>query len=426
MKTANLIIKNAAEVATCSSTGAKKGSAMAEIGLLTDASVVIKNGIVSAVGETLQVLTGLDDADYEVIDATGKAVLPGFVDSHTHFIFGGFRADEFALRLRGASYMEIMAQGGGIHKTVADTRQASREQLVEWGQRWLDRMLAYGVTTVEGKSGYGLDLSTELRQLEAMTLLDQRHPIDIVRTFLGAHAVPEEYKGQADTYLSFVMDRVLPEVAERKLAEFCDVFCEEGVFSITQSRRLLKRAQALGLQLTLHADEIVSMGGAELAAELQALSAAHLLHASPAGIKALSEAKGVATLLPLTAFGLREPYAKARHMIDQNCAVALATDFNPGSCFSEAIPLLAALATLHMNMTPEETVNALCINGAAAIGRSHLVGSLDIGKQGDVVILEHPSYQYIPYRIGVNIVEKVVKKGRLVFDKTRGGILNDA
>jgi imidazolonepropionase len=424
MKTGNLILKNASEVITCSGCCAKKGSAMGDIGRLTDAAVVIENGLITAVGPSSEVLTDIDENRFEVIDADGKAALPGFVDSHTHFVFGGYRAEEFALRLQGASYMEIMARGGGILRTVADTRNASLEQLVKSGRRRLDAMLAFGVTTVEGKSGYGLDSATELRQLEAMTRLDKKHPIDIVRTFLGAHAIPETYKEEPDAYLDIISESVLPEVADRGLADFCDIFCEEGVFSVPQSRRLLTRAQELGLQLTLHADEIVTLGGAELAAELRTISADHLLHASEKGIKALAAAGVVATLLPLTAFSLKEPYAKARYMIDQSCAVALATDFNPGSCFSESIPLLAALATIYMGMSPEEVISALTINGAAAVGRQRIVGSLDVGKKGDTVILEYPSYQFIPYHIGVNTVEKVIKAGQLVYDKTQGGILN--
>jgi imidazolonepropionase len=278
-------------------------------------------------------------------------------------------------------------------------------------------MLSFGVTTVEGKSGYGLDCETEIKQLEVMEKLDSAHPINIVRTFLGAHAVPEEYKGKEDQFIDFIIAKVLPIVVERKLAEFCDVFCEKNVFSLEQSRRLLLEAKKMGLKLKLHADEIVQFGGAELAAELGAVSADHLLKASETGIKEISMAGVVATLLPGTAFSLKEPYPKARDMIEKECAVALATDMNPGSCFTESIPLIFALATIYMNMTVEETVTALTINGAAALNREKTIGSIDVGKQADVVILEFPSYQYIPYHIGVSCVEKVIKNGRVVFDK---------
>jgi imidazolonepropionase len=281
-------------------------------------------------------------------------------------------------------------------------------------------MLSFGITTAEGKSGYGLDRDTEIRQLEAMAELDRIHPVDIVKTFLGAHAVPAEFKGRTEEFLNFIQGTVLEEVAAKGLAEFCDVFCEKDVFSVDQSRRLLLRARELGLKLRLHADEITQLGGTELAAELGAVSADHLLQASDQGIRELADAGVIATLLPLTAFSLREPYARGRIMIDHNCAVALATDLNPGSCFSESIPLLFALATLYMGLTVEETVTALTINGAAAIDRANTIGSLDVGKKGDVVILEFPSYRFIPYHIGVNTVEKVIKNGRLVFDRSKG------
>jgi len=283
----------------------------------------------------------------------------------------------------------------------------------------LDSMLSFGVTTVEGKSGYGLDHDTELKQLEVMADLDNGHPIDIVRTFLGAHAVTKDYKGREDTYIDYLIDRVMPEVAERKLAEFCDVFCEKNVFSVAQARRLLSRAKEMGFKLKIHADEIVQLGGAELAAELDAVSADHLLQASDKGIHDMAEKGVVATLLPGTAFSLREPYARGRYMIDNNCAVALATDLNPGSCFSESIPLIFALATLYMNITTEEAITALTINGAAALNREDAIGSIDVGKKGDVIVLEFPSYEYIPYHIGVSAVEKVVKDGNLVFDKEK-------
>jgi imidazolonepropionase len=285
----------------------------------------------------------------------------------------------------------------------------------------LDSMLAFGVTTVEAKSGYGLDRATEITQLEVMADLNRLHPLDVVPTFMGAHAVLPEFKGREDAYIDFVLAEVVPEVASRKLAVFCDVFCEKNVFSVAQSRRLLTSAATSGLKAKLHADEIVQLGGAELAAEIGAVSADHLLHVSDDGVRAMAGAGVVATLLPATAFSLREPYARGRFMIDAGCAVALATDFNPGSCFCESIPLIAALAALYMNLTPEEIVTALTINGAAALGRADSIGSLDPGKQGDVIILEHASHRFIPYHIGVSTVEKVIKRGTIVFDKLNQG-----
>ncbi|MCU0854793.1 MAG: imidazolonepropionase [Rhodobacteraceae bacterium] len=424
--TGNLLITHAAELVTCSGFTAKKGREMSALGIISDGALAIEQGTIARVGTTVEVLAWLKDSGkdcgaFEAIDASGKAVLPGFVDSHTHLVFGGDRAEEFAWRLKGETYMQILARGGGILSTVRATRAAGIDALIRSGLRRLDSMLAFGVTTVEGKSGYGLERETEIKQLEAMAALDARHPIDIVPTFMGAHAVPPEFKGREDAYIDYLVDTVLPELAARKLAQFCDVFCEKNVFSIEQSRRLLSAARRFGLKSKLHADEIVALGGAELAAELGAVSADHLLKASDAGIRALAAAGVVATLLPGTAFSLREPYARGRFMIDADCAVALATDFNPGSCFSESIPLVAALAALYVGLTPEEIVTALTINGAAALDRAQLVGSLDPGKQGDVVILEAPSYRFIPYRIGVNTVAAVVKQGMVVFEKQYAG-----
>jgi len=417
----NLIIKNASQLVTCSGFKAKHGREMADLHIINDGTVVIEEGIIKAVGKTEDILAGFDENRFSIIDVRGKAVLPGFVDSHTHFVFGGYRAQEFSWRLHGDSYMQIMERGGGILNTVLATREATKNELIEAGRKRLDSMLSFGVTTVEGKSGYGLDHDTELKQLEVMADLDNRHPVDIVRTFLGAHAVTKDYKGRENAYIDYLTDNVMPEVAERNLAEFCDVFCEKNVFTVEQSRQLLHRAKEMGFKLKIHADEIVQLGGAELAAELGAISADHLLQASEKGIRDMAENGVVATLLPGTAFSLREPYARGRYMIDNNCAVALATDLNPGSCFSESIPLIFALATLYMNMTIEETITALTINGAAALDRANAIGSIDAGKKGDVIVLEFPSYEFIPYHTGVSTVEKVVKYGNLVFDKEKKG-----
>ncbi|EYE89520.1 imidazolonepropionase [Fervidicella metallireducens AeB] len=419
MKKGNLIIKNANELVTCSGFKAKAGVEMSDLHLIFNGAVVIEEGIIKAVGATEEILNNYDENDYEVIDASGKAVLPGFVDSHTHFVFGGNRAEEFSWRLRGDSYMEIMQRGGGIVNSVRATAEASKEELFKIGLKRLNSMLSFGVTTVEGKSGYGLDYDTEIKQLEVMNELEKVHPIEIAKTFLGAHAVPKEYKGREDEFIDFIIEKVLPTVVERDLAEFCDIFCEKNVFTVEQSRRLLNKAKELGMKTKIHADEIVQLGGAELAAEIGAVSADHLLQASDKGIADMAKAKVVATLLPCTAFSLKEEFARGRYMIDKGCAVALATDFNPGSCFTESIPLVIALAALHMNMSIEEIITALTINGAAAIDRADKIGSIDIGKQGDIIILENPSYKFLPYHIGVSIVEKVIKKGQLVFDKEK-------
>jgi imidazolonepropionase len=425
----SMLIKNVEQLVTCSGFSAKKGKEMSDLHIIEDGAVIIKEGVIEAVGQTGDIekqfkKSGADHSDFDIIDARGKAVLPGFVDSHTHLVFGGYRAEEFSWRLRGDSYMEIMQRGGGIVNTVNATRQASAEELLQSGIKRLNSMLSFGVTTVEGKSGYGLDRETEIKQLEVMARLNQIHYLDVVPTFLGAHAVPQEYKSKQEAFIDFMATDVLPRVADQNLAEFCDIFCEKSVFSVEQSRRLLTRAKDLGLKLKLHADEIVQLGGAELAAELGAVSADHLLQASDPGIKDMAAAGVVATLLPATAFSLKEPYANGRKMIDSNCAVALATDFNPGSCFTESIPLVFALATLHMNISTEEAISALTINGAAALDRAEQIGSIDSGKKGDLVVLEFPSYTYIPYHLAVSTVEKVIKQGNLVFDKEKGGIIH--
>lgn len=416
-----ILIKNASELVTCSGYKGKKGKEMNELFIINHGAVVIEDGLIKAVGTTKDILSLYNEADYQVIDADGKAVLPGFVDSHTHFVFGGYRAEEFSWRLRGDKYMDIMNRGGGIASSVNATRDASFEELYSAGIKRLNSMVSFGVTTVEGKSGYGLDLDTELKQLQVMKELNSVHPLDIVTTYLGAHATPKEYKGNTDGYVDYMIRDVLPKV--KPFAEFCDVFCEENVFSIEQSRKLLLKAKEMGFNLKLHADEIVQLGGAELAGELGAVSADHLLQASDNGIKAMTENNVTATLLPATAFSLNESFAKGREIIDSGCAVALATDFNPGSCFTESIPLVFALACIKMKLTVEEAITALTINGAAALNIADKTGSIDIGKNGDIIILEFPSYKFIPYHIGVSTVEKVIKKGKLIYDKEKGGLL---
>lgn len=412
----NLIIYNASEVVTCSGFEAKKGSEMSELNIIRNGMIVIEEGKIVAVGSTEELKEKYSIENYKSIDAAGKSVLPGFVDSHTHFVFGGYREEEFSWRLEGKSYMEIMEKGGGIVNSVKGTHLANFEELIELGGKRLDSMLKFGVTTVEGKSGYGLDHDTEIKQLEVMKQLNKNHEIDVVSTFLGAHAVPNEYKGKEDEFIDWMIS-ILPEIKEQELADFCDVFCEKNVFSIDQSRKLLMRAKELGFKVKLHADEIYPLGGAELAAELKATSADHLLQASDFGIKEMAKNNVVATLLPGTAFSLKEEYARGRYMIDNGCSVAVASDMNPGSCFTESIPLLIALSTLYMQMTIEETITALTINGAAAVNRADKIGSIDVGKFGDIIILENESYKYLPYHIGVNIVEKVIKNGKIVYKK---------
>ncbi len=417
-----ILIKNIGELVTCKGFSGKSGSEMNNLHIIHNGAVTAHQGIITDVGKQKAVLENIQLKDYTVIDAENKSVLPGFIDSHTHFIFGGYREKEFCKRLAGTGYMEIMKQGGGIVSTVSQTRKSTLKDLCESGRNRLDSMLGFGVTTVEGKSGYGLDHKTEIKQLKAMQILHKEHTVDVISTFLGAHAIPVEYKNKSSLFLNFLAEKVLPDITHDNLAEFCDIFCEKDVFSVNQSRKFLNKAKQLGLKIKIHADEMIQTGGAELAVELGAVSADHLLHSSDSNLSLMANSSTVATVLPLTAFSLKEPYADARKIIDSGCCLALATDMNPGSCFSESIPLLFGLSVLYMNMTPEEAITALTINGAAALNRADTIGSIDIGKQADIIILENQSYQFIPYHLGVNTVERVIKQGQLVYDKRAGGI----
>ena len=417
----NLLIKNANQLVTVHGYKAKFGLEMNDIGLIENGSVYVKDGIIEFVGKTEDVILRINDEDFNVIDASNKVVLPGFIDSHTHFVFGGYRDSEYSMRLKGATYVEIMNNGGGIVNTVNNTRKESIEILKNEAKKRLNKMIEMGVTTIEGKSGYGLDYETELKQLEVMKQLNDEHYIDIVSTFLGAHDIPKEFKDDEMGYIDFIIEKVLPIVKEKGLAEFCDIFTEKNVFSIEGTRKLLTFAKSLGFKLKLHADEIVEkFGGAELAGELKAVSADHLLKISDAGIDAMKENSVICNLLPATAFSLKEDFAPGRKMIDSGCAVAVASDLNPGSCFTQSIPLLIALSTIYMKLTPEETITALTLNAAASIGKEKNIGSISQGKNGDLIILEYPTYDFLAYNFGMNIVEKVIKNGELIFDKERG------
>ena len=410
-----LVIRHAAQLVTPGFPGQNilRGPDMGRLAVLADAALVARrDGTIDWVGKTADLPEVPPDA--EVIDATGKVVLPGLVDSHTHLIFAGARADEFEQRLRGVTYQEIAEQGGGINATVRRVRVSSKEELKALARPRLRRLLAFGVTTVEVKSGYGLTLADELKSLEAVAELNAEGPWELVPTFLGAHAVPPEYRSDRDGYLRLLLDDMLPEVVRSRLAEFCDVFCETGVFSLDESERLLRRARDLGLRLKVHADELTPLGGAEMAVRLGAASADHLLCVTDAGLAALAGSETVATLLPGTAFFLGLPYAPARRLIDAGAAVALASDCNPGTCPTENLPLAGAMACTQMKMRPAEALAALTLNAAAALGRSGRVGSLEPGKQADLMICDVPDYRHLFYHFGVNHVWRVVKRGRVV------------
>lgn len=406
-----LVITNA-NIYTPVGTVGKRGAEMGDILHIEKGGIIIEDGIIRWVGPDSEMPEPEGHVRDEVyMDALGRAVLPGFVDSHTHLVFGGYRPEEFGWRLKGDTYMSIMERGGGIQSTVNATRAASAEELREKAEWYLDEMSAMGVTTVEAKSGYGLDTETEERMLRVIKELaeDPERKVDVVSTFLGAHAVPKEYKGRTAEYVDLIIKEMLPRF--RDMAEFCDIFTEKNVFELEDSRRLLEAARDAGYKLKMHADEIVSLGGAELAADLRAVSADHLLHVSDEGIRRMAEAGTVATLLPLTAFALKEEFAPARKFIDAGCAVALATDLNPGSCFSGSIPLTIALACIYMKMSVEETLTALTLNGAAAIDRADRIGSIEAGKQGDVVILHFDTLDALPYYVGMNCVDVTIKNG---------------
>ncbi|RST76942.1 imidazolonepropionase [Siminovitchia acidinfaciens] len=408
-------IKHAAQLATLASEneGPRTKADMSDLGIIENGSVWLEDGVIKAVGTTkeLEQRFSARAKVAEMIDASGLLVTPGLVDPHTHVVYGGSREKEFEMRLEGTSYMEIMNAGGGIHATNRMTREATEEELIEQTTRRLNSFLSHGVTTVEGKSGYGMDLETELKQLRVMKKLQQTHPIDLVPTFMGAHAVPPEYKGREDKFVDLLIEEMLPVVAGEKLAEFNDVFCEKGVFTPEQSKRILEAGKHYGLIPKIHADEIEPYGGAELAAEIGAISAEHLLKASEEGVRAMAKSGTIACLLPATALFLREKAANGRFMIDEGVAVAISTDANPGSSPTTSMPLVMNLACILMRMTPAEALTAATYNAACAINRQECVGSLEVGKQADVVLWDVKNYQELQYLFGVNHMKSVWKNG---------------
>lgn len=388
------------------------GADFGDLGLIEKGTILIEDGYIKEVGpkEVVVVPEG-----YEVVDVNGKLVTPGLIDSHTHLVHYGSREREYTWRIEGKPYMEILNEGGGILSSVVQTQKASETDLFNQSKKSLDRMLSMGITTVENKSGYGLTLESEIKQLKVGNLLDQNHPVDVVNTFLGAHAIPREYKENPDKFVDEVIS-MLPKAKE--YSEFCDVFCEEGVFTVDQTERILTKAKEYGYKLKMHADEIVPTKGAQLAAKLGCVSADHLLAIDEEGMEAMAEKKTMAVLLPGTSFNLMsKKYAPAQDMIKKGVPIAIATDYNPGSCPTENPQLIMTLACLNLKLTPAQALAAYTINAAHSLSLAHDRGSLEKGKLADIVIFDCNNVDYIPYHFGINHVLDVYKRGVRITEK---------
>ena len=403
-----VIVTNIGMLATPQGSSPKKGPEQGNIQILSDAWVLMEDGIIAQVG------TGPAPAADEVIDAGGRLVTPGLVDAHTHLIFGGWRQNELGLKLHGKTYLEIQNAGGGIQSTTNATRQSTEEELTQKAAQALDEMLHFGVTTCEAKSGYGLATEHELKALQVIQNLNSRHPIDLVATFMGAHLVPAEYKSNRAEYIRLVCEEMMPKVKEQGIAQYCDVFCEADTFTAEESRQVLEAGLKYGLRPKIHADEIEAIGGSQLAGEIGAISAEHLIVCPPEGIESLAKGGVVACLLPATSFYLGATFAPARDMVNAGVPVAMATDFNPGSCPCLNLQFVINLGCLKYKLTPEEVLTAVTLNAAAAIDMAGQVGSVEPGKQGDLVIWDAPDLDYICYRMGSNLAKTVLKKGAVV------------
>lgn len=393
------------------------GEDMSELAIINDGALAVKDDRIVFLGTTEELISKFEFGKISTkVDATNKLVTPGFVDPHTHIIFDGTRENELSMKLEGQTYIEILKAGGGILKTVRKTRKAPLEKLIENGKKILDRMMSYGTTTIETKSGYGLTIDSEIKQLKAIEILNKEHPLDIIPTFLGAHAIPPEYEDNSDEYVDLIISDMIPKIVKEGLAEFCDVFCEKGLFSIKQTRKILKTAIRYGLKPQIHIDEIVDTNGALLASELKAIQTGHLLKSNDEGLKAMAEAGVIATLLPGTPFCLMlDGYAPAKKMIELGLPIALATDLNP-NCWTESMQMIITLACYHMKLSPAEALTAATINGACAIQKQDEIGSLEIGKKADLVLFDVPNHEFLPYHFGVNLVSKVIKNGKIIVD----------
>lgn len=412
---AELILVNG-RVATLAGYSEKpqRGVDLGRLSLIDNGAVAVAKGRIIAVGPLEEVSSQVDLSGAKVIDTGGRLVTPGLIDPHTHVVHFGSREREYGMRLAGTPYIEILKNGGGILSSVSSTRTASLSALVSQSQKSLKRMLSFGMTTVEAKSGYGLDTESEVRMLQAVQVLNKIQHIELIPTFMGAHAVPDEYKGKGEEYVRLIIQEMLPKV--KNLARFCDVFCEEHVFSIDQSREILQAAKILGMDLKIHADELASTGGAQLAVELQAVSADHLLCTDRQGIEALAKSDTIAVLLPGTSFNLMTGrYAPAREMVDAGVAIALATDYNPGSCPTENLQLIMTLGCIKLGLTPAQVLAAVTINAAHALGLGARIGSIECGKQADLVVFDTDNEDYLPYHFGINHTWMVIKAGKKVY-----------
>ena len=405
-----LLVKNIGLLATPEGRSAHRGEEQGKIKFLKDTWVLIEDGIIASVG------TGAVPAceGAEVVDAEGHLVTPGLVDAHTHLIFGGWRQNELGLKLHGASYLDIQNAGGGIQSTTNATRQASEQELAAKASKALDEMMGFGTTTVEAKSGYGLATEHELKALEVIKDLNDHHRMDLVATFMGAHLVPAEYKSNREEYVRLVCEEMMPKVKEQGIAKFCDVFCEADTFTVEESRQVLEAGLKYGLRPKIHADEIEAIGGSQLAGEIGAISAEHLIVCPPSGIASMARGGTVACCLPATSFYLGAAYAPVQDMVQAGVPVAMATDFNPGSCPCLNMQFVINLGCLKYKLTPEEVLTAVTLNGAAAIDLADKVGSVEEGKLGDLVIWDAPDLDYICYRVGSNLAKTVIKRGEIV------------
>lgn len=408
-----ILIKNIGCLQTPAGSYSHKGSKQGLNEKHKNAAIAIEDGIIRQI-TTDGRLPGAEADFDEVIDAEGKLVTPGLFDGHTHLIFGGYRQHEIAMKLAGADYLDILRAGGGILDTVRKTREATEDELYRKAYAHLDEMLGMGITGCEAKSGYGLDPENELKMLRVIRRLAQDHPMDVVPTFMGAHAIPPEYEGRGDEYIEMCCRELMPEVKRQGLAEFADIFCEDSVFNAEQSRRYMEKAEELGFSLKIHADEIEAIGGSQLAGELKAASAEHLIAIQEDGMDAMAAGGTTAMLLPATSFYLGKTYAPARRMVEKGIPVAMASDFNPGSCPSLNLQLVINLGCLKYRLTPEEVLTAVTINPACACGRGDLLGTLEEGKQADLVIWDAPDFEMVCYRFGSNMAQHVMKKGQLV------------